>query len=287
MLRLAALLVLFAASLVIACSDSKDAPAPSSQPEPTESAIASATTPSAADVPVATPADCPMHQDVCDLAAEVDWPLRIFQENRPIDGSPDALAVEDLRGIVTILQTVAVPCRYSRLMSHSLCEGVPSAQSRLGIWMWNLTYGDARRGATVTEVQRDLLFRSPRQNETERDEFGPPELRVVAIGCPTTIADLSECREDFSLVLSSNATYPHDDAQRRHVVILPVFWPADGPPAVRLTIPVAPTTEAASAYAPFILGGIVSGDGAVYTQEPEWLSGEASPATGVFIPWRP
>ena len=215
-------------------------------------------TATAGTMPYATPDDCPMHRDVCALAHEVDKPLRDFQHNRELEGGrTNAISIWDLRGIVAILRPVEIECTFSFGMMDDLCGGIRSSQVRLGIWMSNDPSGNERRGTTITELQATLMFWSPPPMEAG-DEFGDPYLRVVAIGCPTSIADLSSCREHFSLVLTSRTKYPHDDAVRRWVMIVPVSWPPGGAPAARLAIPVAPTNEPVSSYAPFILGGAVS-----------------------------
>jgi hypothetical protein len=239
-------------------------------------------------VPVASREGCPLHPDVCALAWEVDEGLWSFQRNRDDPGQRDnSLSMHDLRGVLGLLQPLAIDCTYSFGMSGDLCDGAQqTGQHRLGIWMWNEPGSDDRRGVPITDLQQRLLFWSPRPGEIG-DELAGPYLRLVAIGCPTSIDALSSCREHFSFVLSSRATYPHDDAQRRFVMVLPVVWPENGAPSVRLTIPVSPTNEPVDTYATYILGGAVTGDSAIYTQEPEWLSGLPVPATGVFVPWRP
>jgi hypothetical protein len=237
--------------------------------------------------PIARPNDCPMHREVCALADQVDKPLREFQQNREQESEKsNAISIWDLRGIVSILRPVEIECAYSSGMLGGLCDGAFSDQARLGIWLSNDPSGKERRGTTITDLQTRLMFWSPRPSEAG-DEFGDPYLRLAAIGCPTTIADLSSCREDFSLVLTSRTQYPHDDAVRRFVMIVPVSWPLEGAPAARLAIPVALTNEPASSYAPFILGGTVSGGLLANTQEPEWLSDKQTPTAGVFVPWHP
>jgi hypothetical protein len=229
-----------------------------------------------------------VHPVVCAQAEEVDGPLRAFQEGRQLAGQQDdSLAPDGLRGLLGLLQPVAIDCTFSFGMVGDLCDGAQQpGQQRLGVWWWNQGFGERRRGVSLLELQTHLLFWSPRPKETG-DELAGPYLRLVAIGCPTGIDELSSCRENFSFVLSSRATYPHDDAQRRFVMILPVVWPEGGAPSVRLTMPVPTSNVSADAYAPFILGGAVTGDSAIYTQEREWLSGLPVPATGVFVPWRP
>ncbi|MPZ50105.1 MAG: hypothetical protein GEU75_12545 [Dehalococcoidia bacterium] len=284
-------LTLLAASLALtvilsACSFGKPAPDSNTPSASADGEVIGEPILFATEVPTATKDNCPVHPDVCALAAEVDEPLRVFQENLAEPGSPDTLSDGDISGIISILRPVDIECTYSGPMIYDLCEGVRSDQKRLGIWVWNDSYGNDRGAWTITRVERELLFRSPRPDEVA-DELGEPYLRLVAIGCPASLGGLANCRDNFSFVFSSKAKYPHDDASRRYVMILPVSWPQDTAPAARLIIPYPTSNRPTSELAPFILGGVVSGEAAIFTREPSWLSGQPDATTGVFVPWRP
>ena len=240
----------------------------------------------ALEVPTAGPDNCPVHPDVCALAESVDAPLRLMAEGWEQDGSLDGYSiVAGLAGVLNLLRPQDIGCTRPGTLAYQLCAGVPADQNRLGIWLWAKSDNQPGYNSLWEFVTR--LFLWSIGADEEGDDLGGPGLRLVGIGCPTELATLRGCREDFSFVISSRSNLKHNPGPERQIMILPVTWPDGNAPAVRLAIPQPTTFVATSDYVHLILGGVVTGDAAIYTQEPEWLSGKPAPPTGVFVPWRP
>jgi len=238
-------------------------PAPTGEPiEETSVGVAPPLASSATVVPANGP--CPISDDVCALVARIDVGLQNG------DLSP-------LLSVVTEEEFVCDQDTNPRVGSlTSLCADAEDGERRYGLGLGRLPGTvSARSLSTFTRTVQRWLDES---SDTQ-DEMGGAALRVYSIGCPTIEAELIQCRDNFSIVLSAIVIEQSTNIPARVFAVIPVTW-LDDPSSSFVYIAGTYTQE----YEVLLRGG-AAGNLAYLTQEPEFFSGRPAPETGNFVAW--
>lgn len=212
------LVALMCAVLSVACSaDPSPKPAATStnvaivsltRPRATPTPIRATPEPTATLVPyagpVASPTNCPIVPRVCQLA----------------EGLDKAVRAGDLEPLISLIQLkeFTYPGLHGPGGPDPLCQDAEQGEKRNGIDF----YHPFESAAMSAEQLRDAIEQT-RGPQNPGDQFGPGDLRLVALGC------LTDCKDTFSLTFSALGSVGGDRPVRRFRSFS-FEWTNSGPP---------------------------------------------------------